>query len=81
MAKSPLPTNRVIEKTRVSFSKALDMAVDGKKITREEWEDTRTYGLIKDGLLQIHKAGEGKEVVRPWIVNDGDILGKDWYAI
>lgn len=84
MSKSPLPTiNNVVEEANLLmvFSDALTEVIDGKKITREEWKDKRTYGLIKEGLLQIHKAGEAKKTVRPWIVNDGDILAKDWYVL
>ena len=88
MNKSPLPSvvtqDAVVVESPLKlmdFSGAIKMVVDDKKITREEWNDKRTYGFMKDGLLQIHKAGESGDLFHPWIVNDGDILAQDWYAL
>jgi hypothetical protein len=65
----------------LSFPEAIAEVSSGRKITKEEWNDKRTYGFLKEGLLQIHKAGEDETVFRPWIINDGDLLGKDWFVL
>ena len=46
-----------------------------------EWADKRVYGLLKEGMIQIHKAGEAEETTHPWIINDGDLMGEDWYVL
>ena len=60
---------------------ALDKVTEGKRISKKEWDDRRSYGLLKDSLLQLHKAGEAEEVTHPWILNDGDLLGWDWFVL
>jgi hypothetical protein len=66
----------------MTFYEALKKAItDGVKITKIEWADKRSYGLMKDGILQLHKSGEPKNKLHPWILNDGDILGIDWIII
>ena len=81
---SPLPTNGQIEpvaKKEIDFFAALKKIADGARITKLEWDDKRTYGFIKDGLLCIHKAGEAEGIDRPWILNDGDLAGDDWIVL
>ena len=67
--------------SEINFSKALEVLIDGKHVTRKEWDDIRTYGLIQDNILHIHKAGEGKETTRPWILSDADIIADDWIVL
>jgi len=65
----------------MDFNHALDAVLDEKKITRAEWNDVRWYGLIKDNILQIHKAGEADEMLHPWILNEGDMSADDWIIL
>ena len=65
----------------LDFHGAIEEMVKGKRITRKEWKDVRTYCLLKDGLLQIHKKGEAEDKIHPWIINDGDLERLDWYII
>ena len=83
--KSPLPkiTNGPIKAdviTLLDFNGAITAILDGKKVTRGEWKDKRFYCLLKDDMLQIHKAGEAKETLHPWIINNGDLGSSDWYV-
>ena len=81
---SPLPVingQAEILRSEMSFYQALELVSEGKKITKLEWDDKRTYGFIKDGLLCIHKAGEAEGIDRPWILNDGDLAGDDWIVL
>lgn len=63
------------------FHGAIDEILDGKRVTRLEWKDKRTYCLLKDDMLQIHKKGEKEANLHPWIVNNGDLGGLDWYVL
>lgn len=73
IALSPTPRSMTRD-----FSGALKLMLDGKKVTRLQWSDNRVYCLLQDGILQLHKAGEAPDVLHPWIINDGDLLGTDW---
>lgn len=65
----------------VGFERALDALLEGEKITRQEWNDKRTYGLLKEGILQLHKKGEKESELHPWILNEGDLTSDDWYVL
>lgn len=65
----------------LSFERAIDAMLDNKRVTRAEWDDKRTYCLLKDNILQIHKAGESKNIIRPWIISNGDLAGLDWIVL
>ncbi|MHA1305063.1 MAG: hypothetical protein ACTSPI_15305, partial [Candidatus Heimdallarchaeaceae archaeon] len=54
----------------LGFERGIDAILEGERITRKEWNDKRTYGLLKDGILQLHKKGEAKELLHPWILSE-----------
>jgi len=62
----------------MDFSQALRKVIDGKKISKLEWDDVEIYGLLKDGILQIRLAD--KEFYT-WKVSEGDLLGFDWFVV
>lgn len=47
---------------------------DGKKLTREEWDNVEEYSLVRDDKLQIHTKGKFHD----WIVSYADMLAEDW---
>lgn len=75
MNKSPLPKKK---KSKLTFADALKMLVDGKKITKKEWDDTRYYGFLEHEQLMLQRP-DGKK--HYWIVTLGDIVGEDWITI
>ena len=66
---------------QLDFCAAIDALLDGQKVTREEWKDKRHWCILKDDILQIHKAGEDDELLHPWIINNGDLGGLDWIVL
>ena len=62
----------------MSFPKALEKLIEGKKITKREWANSNIYGLLKDGFLMLRKA-DGKFYT--WVVSEGDLRGQDWIVI
>ncbi len=74
---SPTPGARVV----MDFPDAIRKVIQGKRITKLEWQDRDYYGLIKDGVLKIHKGGDPEGVFYAWIINDGDLLGSDWIVL
>jgi hypothetical protein len=58
----------------LSFLSALEYAIKGKRITKEEWHDYNIYCTMVNGLLSIVKYGE----VHQWIISEGDTVGNDW---
>ena len=78
---SPTPQNSLVVavEKEMNFTEALAEVMDGQKITRTSWNNDHDYGIIRGDMLLIHKSEDGKD--HPWIVNVGDIEGKDWKVI
>jgi hypothetical protein len=72
------------KKEFLSFADALKHVLDGKRIAKQEWVENGvdgTYGCLQDGKLCLHKHGEPSEEYHHWILNDGDMLGTDWFVL
>jgi hypothetical protein len=50
--------------------------IDGKTITKREWGNDDVCQL-RDGWLMIRRDGKW----HTWLVNDGDLVGKDWTVV
>ena len=59
----------------------MEKVIEGRKITKLEWNNRDDYGLLINGQLCIHKHGEAHDVFRSWIISEGDLIGKDWVEI
>jgi len=65
----------------MDFSDAIKSIINSKKVARKSWKDKRIYCLLKEELLQIHKAGEKEDETHVWIVNEWDMIADDWYEL
>lgn len=65
----------------IDFLVAFQALLDGKRITRREWHDNRHYCLLKDEIVQLHKAGESNEDTHPWIISEHDCFAFDWVIL
>lgn len=65
----------------LNFSQAIGKLLSGSRISRRLWNDRRSYYLLDNGFISVHKAGEKESVIRPVILNDGDMLGIDWFEL
>ena len=65
----------------MTFTDGIKQLLSGKHITRTEWEDKRHYIVMRDFMLQLHKAGEDKDLTHPWIISEEDLVGEDWEVI
>lgn len=75
--KSPvIPTSKPNYIT-MSFPEAIKAVMEGKKISRVEWNDPNEYGLLKNAYLTIHTKGKDHQ----WIVSDGDMKSIDWIVL
>lgn len=70
---SPLPVKTQVE---LSFPDAIREVLNGRKITRLEWNNN-DYCLLKDSFLTIFTRGDFHQ----WIVNDGDLNAIDWVVL
>lgn len=61
-----------------TFPEAIKAVIDGKKITKQEWDDPEYYGLLNGEFLMLHKP---YGTFHQWIVSYGDLTGDDWYVI
>ena len=76
MGQSPTVESK-IEKD-LTFPEAIKEVINGKKITRREWEDKEVYGFLNKDILSLHKS-DNKNY--QWIINDGDLSAIDWFVI
>jgi len=67
---------------RMTFGAAIETLLDFEKaVTRAEWQDTRIFCQLRHSednvILMLHRDDEWFK----WIINEGDILGADWYVL
>lgn len=70
-----LPEAKVITEKDFDFPEAIRRMTDGAKVTKREWKNPDVYGMVKDGILMLHKA-DGK--FYKWLISDGDLGGLDY---
>ena len=61
----------------MDFVAAIECIIDGYKITKLEWANKETYGLLKDGKLMLHLP----DGFHDWIISDGDLNGEDYIVV
>ena len=77
MADNPISEFAVIHgksEMTMDFPTAIANVIAGKRITKLEWADRDTYGELRNTFLMLHRDGQWFQ----WIVNEGDLMGKDW---
>jgi hypothetical protein len=67
---SPLPEE---EPETMSFYDALDKALTGKRMRRQQWPEGE-YGYFEGDFLNIFKNGEKHR----WILSKGDVIESDY---
>jgi hypothetical protein len=65
----------------MSFPQIIENILGTNRVTRESWDDKRHYVLLKDYILQLHKAGESEDTLHPWILSEEDLMGDDWMIV
>lgn len=78
MGSSPSPLRPVLAAVLMNYPEAITAVIDGKRITRLEWNDPDIYGMLRDGMLMIRRSDTGWHT---WIINDGDLLSDDWVVV
>lgn len=73
---SPTPTNK--ENTDLDFNGLIQNVLEGKSVTKREWDDIKYYAILSEGRLKLHKP-DGK--LYDWVLSDGDLHGDDYYVI
>jgi hypothetical protein len=61
----------------MGFYGAILSIVDGKKITKLEWDNKEEYGFMKDEILSIHRNGKD----HGWLVSLADVSGEDYVEV
>lgn len=61
----------------LDFYQALKEIMNGKRITKEEWENTGEYGILLNEYLCIHR--EDKD--HRWVLSLADIEGLDYQVL
>lgn len=77
---SPVPKNKKVSKL-MTFGEAMEEVVDGKMVTKLEWERVNEYVFLEDGYLCIHHAADKEDKIHRLMVSEGDMIGKDWMVV
>ena len=72
---SPTPRKALV---KMDFPSAIKEIIAGKKVTKLEWCNKMTYGVLKRDWLLLYKE-DGKAY--QWILSEADLLGKDYVVI
>lgn len=62
----------------LSFSEIVSPLLEGKKITKLEWNNDNIYGCLVNSELMLHK---DDNIFYKWILNDGDLKGTDFVVL
>lgn len=74
MSTSPTKNKR----KELSFPDAIQEVINGKKVTKTDWNNPNIYIFLKDERLKIHLTDEKDHDL---IVSEQDLLGIDWETI
>jgi len=66
------------EKEIFNFPTAVQHLIDGKNISKKEWEDENIFGSLKNGELIIRNEGN---IDNTWVLSEGDLTGEDWFVV
>lgn len=75
VTQSPVPQKK---QSTLSFPDALVDVIDGRKITKLEWNDTSIFGFLgTDGHLKLNLPDK----LSDWILSEADLKGVDWIVL
>ena len=61
----------------LTFAQAMDEVINGKSISKKEWDNPLIFCCLKEGILMI-KLNKGW---CSWIISESDMVGNDWYIV
>lgn len=61
----------------MDFPDAMRKILEGGKITKQEWANSKIYLEMRDGFLCLHRDGESNALM----VSEGDMIGEDWVTV
>jgi len=62
----------------MTFPEAMAQVIEGRKVTRLEWNNG-DHCFLGTPYLSIFRTAGGKE--HQWLVNDGDMKANDWVLV
>lgn len=60
----------------MNFAQAMEALLEGKCVSKEEWNDSQYYLKLVDGKVRIHKP-DG--LFYNLVISEGDLVGKDYF--
>lgn len=75
VSRSPVPGKKAI--ATMSFPDAIKEMLEGKRISKLEWDTNDVYCEMYNGEPMLYKNG----TYYPWIINSGDVNGEDWFIM
>jgi hypothetical protein len=85
ISQSPTPAVPLSESPTpilMDFPTAIRAVIEGKSITRLDWNDNEIYCALRNSFLEISYDMKTKFYKWcTWIVSEGDLLGTDWVVV
>lgn len=64
-------------KKLITFPEAMQAVIDGKNITKAEWDSPDIFCNLESERLKICIHG----VFHDWIISEADMMGTDWEVL
>ena len=61
----------------LNFYDALKSVAEGKRITKDEWNNPSIFGFLDEERLKITL----ESGIKDWIVSEADMVGTDWRVL
>lgn len=71
------PSARKEAVIELTFCDALKKMLEGKKVSKREWENTEEYGFFRAEILHIHRSGQDHR----WVLSEADVSGEDYFIV
>jgi len=72
------PTQKQTSTKEGDFAFAVSLMAKGQRVTKRDWNNKDWYGELRDAKLMIHSP-DG--VWHDWVIQEGDLIGKNWIAV
>jgi len=76
---SPIPNKEVQE--QMDFNGAIKAVLDGKKVTKLEWNSPAEFMVMAGEYLCVHHSGDDSPTYHRLIIRESDLKGTDWVIV
>lgn len=77
-----MPKSPTISKIElIDFPAAIQAVKEGKKVTKQEWNDEKIHLVLYEGKVMITLKEKKGYILHPYIISEADLMGTDYYIL